>query len=84
MQAPGAGGHVGAGPGICIWAAGIAGVPPEPPARDISARRRVCPSVFWKVPAVQGLRYKGARETQRPKTAVLLLWGRVVRGIAHK
>ena len=84
MQAPGVWGHAGAGPGICIWAAGVVGVPPEPPSRAIRARRRVCPGVFWKVPAAQGLWSKGVPETQRPKTAVLLLWGRVVRGIAHK
>ena len=55
------------------------------PSRAIRARRRVCPGVFWKVPAAKGLRSRGARETQRLKTTVLLLlWGRVVRGIAHK
>ena len=56
---------------------------PEPPWA-IRARRRVCPGVFWKVPAAQGLRPKGARGTQRVKTAVLLLRGWVVRGISHK
>ena len=83
MQAPGVGGQAGAGPGSCIWAAGIMGVPPEPPWA-IRARRRVCPGVFWKVPAAQGLRPKGARGTQRAKTALLLLRGWVVRGISHK
>ena len=83
MQAPGAWGHAGAGPDICIWAAGIMGVSPEAPW-SIRARRRVCPGVFWKVPAAQGLWSKGARETQRLKPAVLLLWGRMVRGISHK
>jgi hypothetical protein len=59
------------------------GVSPEPPWA-IRARRRVRPGVFWKVPAAQGLRPKGARGTQRAKTAVLLLRGWVVRGISHK
>ena len=84
MQAPGVWGHAGAVPGSSIGAAGIVGVPPKPPSRAIRARRRVCPGVFWKVPAAQGLRSRGARETQRLKPAVLLLWGRVVRGISHK
>ena len=84
MQAPGVWGNAGGGPGSSIWAAGIMGVPPEPPSRAIRARRRVCPGVFWKVPAAQGLRSRGARVTQRLKPAVLLLWGRVVRGISHK
>ena len=84
MQAPGVWGHAGAGPGSSTWAAGIVGVPPEPPSRAIRARHRVCPGVFWKVPVAQGLRPKGARGTQRLKTAVLLLRGWVVRGISHK
>ena len=92
MQAPGVWGHAGACPGICIGAAGAVGVPPEPPSRAIRARlrARVCPAggrapgVFWKMPAAQGLWSKGAPGTQRLKTAALLLWGRVVRGIAHK
>ena len=85
MQAPGVWGHAGAVPGSRIWAAGIVGVPPKPPSRAIRARRRVCPGVFWKVPAAQGLRPKGACGTQRLKAAVLLLRirGRMVREIPH-
>ena len=55
MQAPGVWGHAGAGPGICIWAAGVVGVPPEPPSRAIRARRRVCPGVLAACCLVAGL-----------------------------
>jgi len=57
------------------------GVSPKPPWAIRARRGRVCPGVFWKVPAAQGLRPKGARGTQRLKPAVLLLRGRVVREI---
>ena len=75
-------GHQSPPPGLQVALVPMASVIRSAIARQREPRRflkRACGAI----PA-QGLRPKGARETQRPKTAVLLLWGRVVRENAHK